>query len=149
MRFGLVLALGHFATEVADDRAEDQHDDPVEGRIVGVQQDRVLPGPLPAPGAAQDLEAGWPVAVREQPGQVAIGPVPLKEAARTGEKIIDQVMGRNQFWVAESLGKAYLGLNEKAKARKVLTAYLARPEAADPKMKSSKKNLEDLLQKAK
>lgn len=68
-----------------------------------------------------------------------------KEAARLAEKIIPGAVGRNQFWVAESLAKAYIGLKQTSSAKKLITAYLSRPEIQTEKMQSSRKNLEDLL----
>jgi hypothetical protein len=67
------------------------------------------------------------------------------EAIALGEKLIGQVEGRNEFWVAESLAKSYLGFAKKDSAKRLLTAYLARPEIQTEKMKSSKKGMEDLL----
>jgi thiol-disulfide isomerase/thioredoxin len=67
------------------------------------------------------------------------------EAIALGEKLIGQVEGRNEFWVAESLAKSYLGSAKKDSAKRLLTAYLARPEMQTEKMKSSKKGMEDLL----
>ncbi len=68
-----------------------------------------------------------------------------KEATELGEKLIGQVEGRNEFWVAESLAKAYVGSEKKTEAKRLLTAYLARPEMQVDKMKASKKGMEDLL----
>jgi thioredoxin-related protein len=67
------------------------------------------------------------------------------QAVKLGEEIIDQAVGRNQFWVAESLAKAYMKNNQKDSAKKIVIAYLARPEIETDKMKSSKKNFEELL----
>jgi thiol-disulfide isomerase/thioredoxin len=69
------------------------------------------------------------------------------EATRLGEKIIDKAEGRNQFWVAQLLAEAYMGKEKKDSAKRLLTAYLARPEIKDSKMASSKKGMEDLLKK--
>jgi len=67
------------------------------------------------------------------------------EAIALGERLIGQVEGRNEFWVAESLAKAYVGSKKKDSAKRLLTAYLVRPEMQVEKMKSSKKGMEDLL----
>lgn len=77
--------------------------------------------------------------------KILLGEKKYEQAAALGEKIIDQMIGRNQFWVAESLAKAYIGLGRKTDAKKLLQAYLARPEVADAKMSSSKRSLDDLL----
>jgi thioredoxin-like negative regulator of GroEL len=69
----------------------------------------------------------------------------FKDAANLGEKIINDAVGRNQFWVAEGLAKAYIGMKQKDSAKKVLTAYLSRPEIQTDEMKSSRKKMEDLL----
>jgi len=67
------------------------------------------------------------------------------EAISLGERLLPQVEGRNEFWLAEGLAKAYAGKEKKAEAKKLLTAYLARPEIEASKMKSSKKSMEELL----
>lgn len=69
----------------------------------------------------------------------------FKDAIALAEKILPQSEGRNEFWVAELLAKSYIGAEKKDDAKKLLTAYLARPEIQTEKMKSSKKGMEDLL----
>lgn len=71
----------------------------------------------------------------------------FKEAASLGEKIIHQAVGRNQFMVAEGLAKAYIGLKKTDSAKRLLTAYLSRPEIQTDKMKSFRKKMDDLLKK--
>ncbi len=67
------------------------------------------------------------------------------EAIKLAEKLMPKVEGRNEFWLAEGLAKAYIAAEKKSEAKKLLTAYLARPEMQAEKMKSSKKTMEDLL----
>jgi thioredoxin-like negative regulator of GroEL len=69
----------------------------------------------------------------------------FKEAVKLGEKIIGQSVGRNQFWVAEGLARAYAGTKKKEEAKKLLTAYLSRPEIESDKMVNTKEKMEKLL----
>jgi thioredoxin-like negative regulator of GroEL len=85
------------------------------------------------------------VDVKRRKLKVLLGLSKPAEAAKLGEQILPQAEGRNQFWVAESLAKAYIALNKKPEAKRLLTAYLARPEINEEKMKPSKKSLEELL----
>lgn len=67
------------------------------------------------------------------------------EAIALGERILPQSEGRNEFWVAEALAKSYVGSNKKDSAKRLLTAYLARPEIQSEKMKSTRTGFEELL----
>lgn len=69
----------------------------------------------------------------------------FEETEKIGEKIIDRAEGRNQFWVAESLAKAYIGGKKMHPAKRLLTAYLGRAEIQTDKMKSVRKSMEELL----
>lgn len=69
----------------------------------------------------------------------------FKEAKEISEDIINKVEGRNEFLVAESLAKAYTGLKDSASAKKVIMAYLGKPEMQTDKMKSLKKSFEKIL----
>ncbi len=69
----------------------------------------------------------------------------FKEAAKLGEKIINGSVGRNQFWVAEGLARAYVGTKKKDAAKKLLTAYLSRPEIETEKMLNTREKMEKLL----
>lgn len=71
-----------------------------------------------------------------------------KEAVQLAEEILPLAEGRNQFWVAESLAKSYLKLEDKASAKKLLVAFLAKPEIEAKKMASTKKTMESLLKEA-
>lgn len=69
----------------------------------------------------------------------------FSEASQLGESILDKMQGRNQFLTAEVLSKAYIGQKKNDEAKKILTAYLARPEMQEKKMQSYKKNFEEIL----
>lgn len=69
----------------------------------------------------------------------------FKEAKSIAENIIKNAPGRNEFWVAESLAKALLGLEDKIAARQLIMAYLAKEEVNSEKMVSIKKSFESLL----
>jgi tetratricopeptide (TPR) repeat protein len=66
------------------------------------------------------------------------------EAVKLGEKVIKNSYDRNQFWVAETLAKAYVLSSKKEKAKALLEEFLAKPEASWGHMAGSKKKLEDL-----
>lgn len=68
-----------------------------------------------------------------------------QEAIQIGEKIISKAEGRNQFWVADLLAKAYFANQKKKEAKKLLLSYLAKPEMDSAKMKSAKIEFEKLL----
>lgn len=50
------------------------------------------------------------------------------EACAIGERIVHHSLGRNEFWVAETLAKAYMGANQPEKAKALVHTYLARNE---------------------
>ncbi|MFN8945470.1 MAG: hypothetical protein ACK5WZ_12705, partial [Pseudobdellovibrionaceae bacterium] len=77
--------------------------------------------------------------------RILMGLNKVDDAIKLGEKIIAKSEGRNQFWVAESLAKAYLAAKKQIDAKKLLQAYLARSEMKVEKMKSTKDNFEKLL----
>jgi thiol-disulfide isomerase/thioredoxin len=83
--------------------------------------------------------------VKRRKLKVLLGLKKPVEAVKLGEKILPIAEGRNEFWVAETLAKAYIASERKVDAKRLLTAYLARPEISEEKMKSSKKSFEDLL----
>jgi len=66
------------------------------------------------------------------------------EAISLGEKVIKNSYDRNQFWVAETLAKAYVLSSKNEKAKALLEEFLAKPEATWAHMAASKKKLEDL-----
>ncbi|MEQ1876437.1 MAG: thioredoxin family protein [Bdellovibrionia bacterium] len=66
------------------------------------------------------------------------------EAVALGEKAVKNSYGRNEFWVAENLAKAYVGAGQKAKAVELINSYLSRPEADWANLKSTKTSLQDL-----
>jgi thiol-disulfide isomerase/thioredoxin len=67
------------------------------------------------------------------------------EAIALAEKLLPKVEGRNEFWLAEGLAKAYVAAEKTMEAKKLLTAYLARPEIQADRLKSSKKTMEEIL----
>lgn len=67
------------------------------------------------------------------------------EAVTLGESLITEAKGRNQFWVAEGLAKAYVGAQKPAAAKELLQRYLAREELTAKEMRSSKQSMETLL----
>lgn len=83
--------------------------------------------------------------VKRRKIKILLGLQKPEEAAKLAEQILPEAEGRNQFWVAESLAKAYIASNKKNEASKILTEYLARPEMNEERMKPSKKSFEDLL----
>lgn len=70
------------------------------------------------------------------------------EAIQVGEKILDRTEGRNQFWVAESLAKAYLAAQKNAEAKTLLQVYLKRSELQAEQLQGVKANYEKLLAQA-
>ena len=71
----------------------------------------------------------------------------FSEAEKLATEIINKVEGRNEFWVAESLAKAYLGQDKKKEAKLHIHAYLARPEISEKKLQGLRKSFEDLLKR--
>jgi predicted Zn-dependent protease len=65
-----------------------------------------------------------------------------KEAIELGQRTLKSSYGRNELWVVEQLVKAYIAADKNQEARKLLDAYLNRPEINWPNMKSTKKTLE-------
>lgn len=77
-----------------------------------------------------------------------VGMKDYKEAIRLGQNVLAESYGRNEFYVAEVLAKAYLGADQKAQAKALIDRYLNRNEIHFPNMKMSKQSLEELKQKA-
>ena len=71
-----------------------------------------------------------------------------KESVQIGEKILAQAEGRNYFWVAETLAKAYLAQNEKSKAKNILSSTLENSDINSKILKDLKSSLEDLYKKS-
>lgn len=71
------------------------------------------------------------------------------EAIKIGESGLKNSYGRNEYWVAESLAKAYVGAKRKREALALLDAYLARRDIDWPNMGGSKKSMEELRSAAK
>ena len=68
-------------------------------------------------------------------------------AISLGKKVIKNSYGRNEFWAAETVAKAYLQTNRKKEAREFIESYLSRAEMDWPNMKDSRKTFEELRQK--
>jgi thioredoxin-like negative regulator of GroEL len=68
----------------------------------------------------------------------------FKEAVTLGEKCLKNSYGRNEFWVAESLAKAYVGAEKPKEAKIILDKYLARPDIEWSNLKASRKGMEGL-----
>jgi tetratricopeptide (TPR) repeat protein len=68
-------------------------------------------------------------------------------AVKLGKKVISNSYGRNEFWAAESVAKAYVQTGKKKEARDFIDSYLSRTEMDWPNMKDTRKTLEELRQK--
>lgn len=66
------------------------------------------------------------------------------EAIKLGEISLKNSYGRNEFWVAENLAKAYIGAKRNDEARKLLDGYLSRKDAEWPNIQGSRKSMEEL-----
>lgn len=53
----------------------------------------------------------------------------FSEAIKVGQQALKESYGRNEYWVAEQLAKAYLGAGKKAEANALLDRYLKREDA--------------------
>lgn len=80
--------------------------------------------------------------------RVWVGQKKFKEAINLGQNLLSRSYGRNEYYVVEVLAKAYLGADQKQKAKNLLERYLSRNEIEFAGMKDSKKALEELKQKA-
>lgn len=69
------------------------------------------------------------------------------EAIKLGKKVVKNSYGRNEFWAAQTLAKAYVNSDHKKEARDFINKYLARSEMEWPNMKETRKAFEDLLKK--
>ncbi len=68
------------------------------------------------------------------------------EAILIGEKALKNSYGLNEFFVVEPLAKAYVSLNKKDQAKKLISKYLNRNEINFSDLKGIKGNLEKLNQ---
>ncbi len=66
------------------------------------------------------------------------------DAINLGQTAIKNSYGRNEFWVAELLAKAYLGANKNKEAKLLLEKYLSRSDVEWSNLQSSRKSLEEL-----
>lgn len=69
------------------------------------------------------------------------------EAISVGKKVIKNSYGRNEFWAAEVVAKAYVQADRKKEAREFIDNYLKRAEINWPNMKDSRQAFEDLRKK--
>lgn len=69
------------------------------------------------------------------------------EAIVLGRKVVKNSYGRNEFWAAELLAKAYVESERLREAQVFIDSYLARNEIDWPKMAMSRQALEDLRKK--
>jgi thioredoxin-like negative regulator of GroEL len=63
---------------------------------------------------------------------------------KLGKKVITDSYGRNEFWAAETVAKAYVQTGKKKEAREFIDSYLGRAEMDWPNMKETRKTLEEL-----
>jgi len=68
-------------------------------------------------------------------------------AIKLGKQVIGNSYGRNEFWAAEVVAKAYAQTNRKKEAREFIDSYLARTEMDWPNMKETRKTFEELKTK--
>lgn len=80
--------------------------------------------------------------------RVLLGQKKYNDAIKLGQNLLNRSYGRNEFYVAEVLVKAYLGAEQKEKAKNLIDRYLSRNEIEFAGMRDSKKTLEQLKQKA-
>ena len=66
------------------------------------------------------------------------------EAEKHASASLKRSFGRNEFWAAEQLAKAYIGQKRHEKARPLIEKYLQRDEIAWPDMKSERERFETL-----
>lgn len=69
------------------------------------------------------------------------------EAIQVGKKVIKNSYGRNEFWAAEVVAKAFVQADRKKEARDFIDSYLKRDEINWPNMKDSRQAFEDLRKK--
>ena len=91
--------------------------------------------------------------LRRQPGNGDVQRRKLKilvelkrfpEAVHLGERAIRNAYGRNEFWVAEYLAKAYLGAGDQRVALSLIDRFLSRDEAEWPTLASTRETLKNL-----
>ncbi len=69
------------------------------------------------------------------------------EAINLGKKVVKNSYGRNEFWAAQTLAKAFVQADRKKEAREFIGKYLSRNEMEWPNMKDTRKAFEDLKNK--
>jgi len=65
-------------------------------------------------------------------------------AVKLGKKVIADSYGRNEFWAAETVAKAFVQTGKKKEAREFIDSYLSRAEMDWPNMKETRKTMEEL-----
>ncbi|HEX4922940.1 MAG TPA: tetratricopeptide repeat protein, partial [Bdellovibrionales bacterium] len=73
-----------------------------------------------------------------------VGLKKFPQAIEVGERVLKNSYGRNEFWVAEVLAKAYIGASQTAKAKALIDTYLSRSDIEWSSLQSSRKTLETL-----
>lgn len=73
-----------------------------------------------------------------------VGLKKFPEAVSIGERVLKSSYGRNEFWVAEVLAKAYIGAKQNVKAQTLIDTYLGRSDIEWSNLQSSRKTLETL-----
>ncbi len=73
-----------------------------------------------------------------------LGQKKFEDAIVLANEAIKKSYDRNEFWVAESLAKAYIGAGRIDDALLVLDTYLARPDIEWPTLKGTRKSMEEL-----
>ncbi len=66
------------------------------------------------------------------------------QAIMLGESSLKKSFGRNEYWVAEALAKAYIGADRLMDARALLDRYLSRTDAEWSNLQGSKKKMEEM-----
>jgi tetratricopeptide (TPR) repeat protein len=80
--------------------------------------------------------------------KILMGLKKYPEAIRVAEQVLRKSYDRNEFWVAESLAKAYLASDRKSDAIRLLDRYLARDDSEWAHIQNTRKSLEKLRKTA-
>lgn len=72
----------------------------------------------------------------------------FSQAEQLAKSLLPHALGRNEYWVSESLVKAYLGQSKKEEAKNYLQSLLQRPELNKKELKNIRASLETLYKSA-
>jgi len=72
----------------------------------------------------------------------------FEEAIPVGQEALSGAYGRNEYFVVETLAKAYVGAKKMSDARQLLDTYLQKPDVDWPEMKEIRRSLEALRKQA-